>query len=686
MLILNELTLRRFRIHENLTLKFGPGVTGIVGRNGAGKSSVIEALGFLFTGEGDDPKEQIITAGQSGTAYVRGRFTLNGREGIIERALDTSRVMLEYDGQKFVKSGEVKELWAKLLQIDGHIFQHVIMAKQKRIPELFSGETAVREKAFQRIFMVPNTERLRSIIWENYIKTCPPPLPEDDLYALEQQITKLQFEIRPKEEKLALLSSSILEQHQMMAVFNYTEFYAKCIQDAQKRPQLESELQAAKRRLKELEELIVHIAEGLRQVPEDFNDQLDNLKRDRERHRSHLQTTAKLAQLKTQLQELGVNDGQPLVSELQQVQLEEAQAAATVAVLEAKTRHIQKDIDKLRSLDGAAICPTCHQTITSLDAHLRDLEVALISGLEELQEATRRRASASARFSGLSHKLTTFNAISARIDELGSQAELTQVDFDENKLCAMEAEYKRIQTELVQWRQYDDAKLKVESTIALLNEQLKHLVQYNGNATPAEDLTLMQEVLARHKQRTTEITALEKEVAQAHTEIHILEQRRATSVINHEKNLRQREYSNKLRMAYDVLHTSQFPRKLVQTYSSVVEEELLQQLQRFELPYQASINEDFRIIVSRDGHPVPRLSGGQEMVVGLCLRLALHSMFSQAFPMLVIDEGTTHLDEENKKLYFQCISDLKADKVIQQLIIVDHSSLLTDAVDHIIRL
>ena len=137
---------------------------------------------------------------------------------------------------------------------------------------------------------------------------------------------------------------------------------------------------------------------------------------------------------------------------------------------------------------------------------------------------------------------------------------------------------------------------------------------------------------------------------------------------------------------YDVLHTSQFPRRLVQTYASVVEEELQQQLQRFDLPYQAKINDDFRIIITKGGHPVPRLSGGQEMIVGLCLRLALHSMFSQAFPMLIIDEGTTHLDEENKKLYFQCINDLKTDKVIQQLIIIDHSSLLTDAVDHVIRI
>ena len=64
---------------------------------------------------------------------------------------------------------------------------------------------------------------------------------------------------------------------------------------------------------------------------------------------------------------------------------------------------------------------------------------------------------------------------------------------------------------------------------------------------------MMNEVLHRHRLRIQEISALEKEVAQARTEIAILEQRRVVSLANHEKNRARTEYSNKLRMAYDVL-------------------------------------------------------------------------------------------------------------------------------------
>lgn len=685
MMILNELTLRRFRIHEQLNLKFESGVTGIVGRNGTGKSSIIEAIGFLFTGEGDDPKDQIITAGQSGTAYVRGRFTLNGKEGVIERSLDTSRVMLEYDGQKLVKASEVKELWAKLLQVDGHIFQHVIMAKQKKIPELFSGETSVREKAFQRIFMVPNTERLRSMIWDNYIKTCPPPLPEDDLYAIDQQLARLGTELTPKQEKLAILGASILNDAQMMAVVNYTEFYNRCMQDAEKRPKLEEQLAGLRTKREELLSQLQRAAEQIRDVPPDFSSKLEQLKRDKERHRNFVLAVAEATRLQEQLTSIGTTI-EAAIQSVAQAEADDAQARLAQNTLGVRLTALRKEIDGLTSLTGATTCPTCHQPITNIESHLFGLRSELVKVTEDFQAATRKLAVTEANLAGQRALVERCRMIQASIDAAKRQAEMSKVDFNEETLASMLAEEQRIQQVLTSMQQYENSRVQTDASIQVVEEQLRHLVTYTGNASPAEELALMQEVLHRHRLRTQEIAALEKEVAQLQMEIQLLNQRRDTSVANHEKNLSRMEYNNKLRMAYDVLHTSQFPRRLVQTYGAVVEEELQQQLQRFDLPYQARINEDFRIIITKDGHPVPRLSGGQEMVVGLCLRLALHSMFSQAFPMLIIDEGTTHLDEENKKLYFQCINDLKTDKVIQQLIIIDHSSLLTDAVDHVIRL
>ena len=46
---ISKLSLRNFRNHENLDLSFSPGTTTIVGRNGRGKTNIVEAVHYLAT-------------------------------------------------------------------------------------------------------------------------------------------------------------------------------------------------------------------------------------------------------------------------------------------------------------------------------------------------------------------------------------------------------------------------------------------------------------------------------------------------------------------------------------------------------------------------------------------------------------------------------------------------------------
>jgi DNA repair exonuclease SbcCD ATPase subunit len=89
---------------------------------------------------------------------------------------------------------------------------------------------------------------------------------------------------------------------------------------------------------------------------------------------------------------------------------------------------------------------------------------------------------------------------------------------------------------------------------------------------------------------------------------------------------------------------------------------------------------------TEDNQIVPTVSGGQEMQIGISLHLALHELFSQSFPLLVIDEGTTHLDTTNRKAYFEIIKKLKANEKLQQILIIDHDEGLSTVVDNVINL
>jgi len=147
-------------------------------------------------------------------------------------------------------------------------------------------------------------------------------------------------------------------------------------------------------------------------------------------------------------------------------------------------------------------------------------------------------------------------------------------------------------------------------------------------------------------------------------------------------------YLRTLQSLYDLFHTTKFPRQLIQSYSQDVQDLLAINTEKFSIPYAPKIIDGFKIQMHTkdDGKIVPRVSGGQEVIVGLALRLALHSLFAQSFPIWIIDEGTTHLDQENVKLYFDVIRQLKTDATIKQVIIIDHNQGLVDVVDNVIKL
>ena len=49
-MILKSLTLRNFRKFKNTTIEFPDGLTGVIGLNGAGKSTIFEAIAWVLYG------------------------------------------------------------------------------------------------------------------------------------------------------------------------------------------------------------------------------------------------------------------------------------------------------------------------------------------------------------------------------------------------------------------------------------------------------------------------------------------------------------------------------------------------------------------------------------------------------------------------------------------------------------
>src|SRR5204862_456933 len=101
-----RLRLVNFRQHADTELEFGPGITGIIGPNGSGKTSILEAIAWALYGvqavRGD--KDSIRRLGAKGRAGVEVdlEFRLGAYEYRVKRGLSTA--VLHQDGQVIANS------------------------------------------------------------------------------------------------------------------------------------------------------------------------------------------------------------------------------------------------------------------------------------------------------------------------------------------------------------------------------------------------------------------------------------------------------------------------------------------------------------------------------------------------------------------------------------------------------
>lgn len=687
MIQLNELTLKNYAIHRSLKLTFGAGVTGIVGDNGSGKSSIIQAIKFLFTGEvARGSKQECITLGET-EGWVSGKFLLNEKEAYLERHLSASKVILKYDGVSYNKAAEVRDMWFKLLQIDASIFNNVIVAGQGEIPMLFSGDDSVREKVFQKIFLVPPTEKLRSTIWDHYIKNCPPEKFEEDINLLQSE----EAGVATRRNKLLYdtdqMVATILTDTFLKCVIERIAFLERCQRDLQEKPKLETQAALLQAQLEQEQDQLDQERAAIAGMD------LENLKQTYNRMLAQKNLASHKEALEIDL--IKFKAALPTEAEL-------VASRATVAnMLKAKTEvhealsqlnftysRAQEETRRLSELKGQAFCPTCLQELT-------DTASAIQHQHDEMALAQRDVATANAKYTLLNKQYTRAASELSLVEGqyhrmLSIEQQLSRyadVTYSKEELTLLGEAVQVYEKAVVLINRLELSIQKIKGALAVNQERLKNLALYDGEETIAEELETMQAVILENRTRAEELANLRVQQAKLEHELQLLEQRIETSLINHKANEKRRDYLEKMQKAYDVLHVSKFPRKLIESYSEHVQVHLSSYLDKFSIPYKARIAEGFKIkMINADNQELPSISGGQEVIVGICLRLALHKMFAQSFPIWIVDEGTTHLSENKRKAYFRLIDDIRTNKVVNQVIIIDHDSQLSRVVDRTIEL
>lgn len=279
-MILNKLEIQNFRSHKDTTIEFPRGITLIVGKNGAGKSSILEAISFALFGEINTSLDEAIRQPSSSSddvdkMSVKLTFEHGGKTYVVVRQRrknkTTVRLTELIDGHVRLISERVNdvnnEIKAKI-GLDKESFKNAVYIKQGEITKLTDATPAERKELISKLLNIESVakayDNMKGVIDEYQSEY------EKNTGKLENYTQKQEAENRTKSEIEAL--EKIIKEYEVQL----KEYEKLCNENIKIRDELEEkknkyerveiELRNTKAHLNEKESLLKKSDENLKEI------------------------------------------------------------------------------------------------------------------------------------------------------------------------------------------------------------------------------------------------------------------------------------------------------------------------------------------------------------------------------------------------------------------------------------
>ncbi len=270
-MIFTRLRMNNFKSHEQTVIQFDKGISVIVGENGAGKSTILEAISFALFKQHTGKKIDDLVRNNANSMSIELEFSSNNRDYKIVREKKSSlksslfkRASSE-GGYMHVCTGdrEVASEIRQILDIDSDLFLNAIYIRQGEIAELVDKTPAEKKQLIGKLLGLDSLEKA----WKNLLPF-----------------------ITDYESQLAELSGKLYNSDELME--NYKR--------------KKDELKSLKDRGHELEEQIAEVDELIKEISENKR----NMEREKEIYETQVnnlemeeKTFAKLEDDKHRIQE-----------------------------------------------------------------------------------------------------------------------------------------------------------------------------------------------------------------------------------------------------------------------------------------------------------------------------------------------------------------------------------------------
>lgn len=734
-----KVTYKNFKQHRDLVCDFSGGnVIAIVGPNGNGKSNAMGGIQFAFTGEQPGFSKADLTTWGEKKGSVTVEFEHAGKNWTLTRATSEASATLKNNEDVSISGITAVDSYLKeYMFVDKDIMRQAVFVGQSEVDSILFTDPGVRELAFQRLVGLGDARKLYDGLG-NYISSLERPVSYDAVIVTwETEIEKLQAlhvtqqaSLISTQQKLVQLEQQAMDDQELIGRLQTVQLLMRDLKIAE-----ESHKQATRllQSYSMVDPIVVPDEVSTEQIAF-WRSQASHVYQQIEGTKHALLSVAQLNALgaeKLQLQQaLAANDaeleGSSLRSDLSLASASLANAQRGLQELETAKKDLMKIIQGYSQL-ASGHCPTCGAEI-DLSSYQRaqqaagEIQAQLLTASGLAQQARSHELALSQRVlklentkQDLSKKLAVCES---KLSQLGSEVDPTwtkeALELYKTEVDARYAEFRKLEQDALATNASRQSALKTNaqrekqtaSTLVASEEALAKIQELQlqlGEWTAYPEASVQQE-LSQLQSRQAEISSLRLLALKLEGDLQALsaslEKASASLADVLQKKEKQADYVAKLAVLTDVrswLHYQSGPHTIVTEVMRQLTPNVNYFLRKMEAPF--SVEPDFDTVgflyTMNNGSAMPEvppaakaLSGAQRAMLAIAFRLASYCMFASKLGLLVLDEPTAHMDQNNVVKTGELLARVQemAKEMDLQVVIVTHHQEILPFCDKTIRI
>jgi len=670
--MIRSIELVDFLAHSNTKLEFDNDATVFVGDNGAGKSSIIDAITFSLFGEHTRKNNKGLIRRGANQGFAKIEFSANGKNYQAIRKIDskgtlTAQFAEDVDGKLIpIAEGERKQFGESMtkhveetlgmdfekLKIASIVQQgelnSIIKAKPKEFKELLNTIIGIDKLDTALASMRTVQREFRSTIQKKF--------GYDDIQVVENKITEYQNESKNAHPRLEHLDVEKKEQELLIS---------KLEKQIQSDSTKESQLKDLESRKKEWQEYAKDVIKSIQNEVAEKEEIVNECKPCFAISKNKNEIESEINKIQ---KELSVIESELSSLEKKQVRLEEHEELAEKLVLK----------------DGK--CPVCDSTVDHLKPLFQKKHIE--DEIKEIEKKIEKLENEKDKLEQNIHSLSNDLEESKKAETILSTYKIKNESELDGIVAEIKAKVKQMQNipitinsgQLVEAASLDShAKTIYENIVSLekstsgfdQQEFLKNIESRDSSMTRLSQINQEYgEISGNIKKAKMELEKLGSTL----TELKHVE-RYVTELENIQENVYNRDgpVGKSLRS---------WSLEIISQKASEYLEKLNTKIQRISLS-EKTRDVNISCYSRNTTLDIESLSGGEQVSVALALRLGMsHLLGASNLNFMILDEPTAHLDGERKKSLVNVLSqltNLKEDSSMQFIIITHDAEIFDDS-------